>query len=297
MMRVFYPLILMLIAATVAATVAGAQPAEPPMEALVLSDGDNDVQWNSAEATMEPDATHARSGQAMRFHVDVNHETGEPNYPIGWPRTYITVPEDVRDWSKWDFIDFWVYTETSREALPSTPLGFIVRCPDKANSSSTTLSDLRIGDWAHFRFPVADLPNPADCTGVQFYISESNYNHGDVLDFWIDDLALLRYAQPTIISAAPLNRVHYADVSVLRVRVELTGMEDDERAEVLTKLVRNGSPVRQSSARLGPGVHTIPLDVGADTAAGDYEVQTQIVASDRTLTAPVRIVSSPWEAE
>ncbi len=293
MMRILYPLILMLIAATVAC----AQPAEPPMEALVLSDGDSGAQWNIAEATMEPDATHARSGQAMRFHVDVNHETGEPNYPIGWPRTYITVPEDIRDWRAWDFIDFWVYAETSRDSLPSTPLGFIVRCPDKANSFSMTLSEVRKDEWAHFRIATADLPNPADCTGLQFYISESNYSHGDVLDFWIDDVALLRYAEPTIISATPLNRVHYSDVSVLRVRVELTGMDEGASAEVLTKLISNGAPVRQSNARLGAGAHTIPLEVGANTPAGDYEVQTQIVGSDRTLSEPVRVVSSPWEAE
>ena len=293
MMRVFYPLILMFIAATVAC----AQPAEPLMEALVLSDGDSEVQWGVAEATMEPDATHARSGQAMRFHVDVNHETGQPDYPIGWPRTFTSVPEESRDWREWDFIDFWVYAETSREALPSTPVGFIVRCPDKANSLSTTLSEVRKDEWAHFRMATADLPDPADCTGLRVFISESNYGHGDVLDFWIDDVALLRYAEPTIISATPLNRVHYSDVAVLRVRIELTGMDEGASAEVLTKLIRNGSPVRQSSARLGAGVHTIPLDVDANTPAGDYEVQTQIVGSDRTLNEPMRIVSSPWEAE
>ena len=293
MMRIFYPLILMLLVATVAA----AQPAEPPMEALVLSDGDSGTQWTIAEATMAPDDTHARSGQAMRFHIDVNHETGQPDYPIGWPRTYTNVPEGERDWRAWDFVDFWVYAETSREALPSSPVGFIVRCPDKANSLSTTLAEVRKDEWTHVRMATADLPNPADCTAVQFYISESNYDHGDVVDFWIDDLALLRYAEPTIISATPLTRVHYADVSVLRVRVELTGMDEGASAEVLTKLICNDSPVRQSSARLGPGVHTIPLDVGANTPAGDYEVQTQIVGSDRTLNEPVRIVSSPWEAE
>lgn len=266
------------------------------MEALVLADGDSGSEWVSAEATMEPDAEHARDGRAMHFHIDVNHETGQPDYPIGWPRTYLRVPDELKDWSGWDFIDFWLFADTSREKFPDTPLGLIIRCPDRNSQWQTTLSPVR-GEWAHFRFELSNAPDPTNCAAVQLFISESNYNHGDVLDFWIDDLSLLRYAEPTIIGMQPLNHVHYADVAVVRVQVELTGMDEGESAEVLARLVGGGSTVRQTTARLGPGVHTLPLEVGGALPTGDYEVQAQIVGGERTVNAPVRVISSPWEVE
>jgi hypothetical protein len=290
-MRFVYPLMVLLFAPALAV----AQAEDPAMESFVIANGDSGSEWTSAEATMAPDDTHSRDGSAMRFHIDVNHETGQPDYPIGWPRTHTPVPEEHQDWTQWDFVDFWLYAETSRESLPGTPLGFIVRSPDRPNSFNTSLKAARKGQWVHFRFPTSDMPSPPECTRVQFYISEANYKHGDTIDFWIDDLALLRYAEPTIIGMQPLNRVHYADAGVVRVQIELTGLEDGESAEVLARLVCNGSPVRQGTARLTSGVQTIPLKVGGSMPVGDYQIEARIVGSDRAVTEPMRVISSPWE--
>ena len=278
-------------------TVVGAQAEEPSMETLVLADGDGKSEWHSAEATMRPDATHAVEGRAMRFHVDVNHETGQPDYPIGWPRTYISMPEDARDWRKWDFVEFWLYAHTSRESLPNTPLGFIVRSPDKPNSYHRTVHEAQKGKWTRVRVPTSDMPRPDECRAVQFFISESNYNHGDVLDFWIDGLALVRYAEPTVISMRPVGRVQYADTGVVRIEVGMTGLEEGQTAELLLRLVRDSETVHRGSAVLRSGIQTVPLEVGGDLDAGCYELQAQIAGSQRTVTETTRVISSPWEEE
>jgi len=268
---------------------------EPRMEKLVLSDGDSDSKWHTAEATMGPDDTRAMDGRAMRFHIDVNHKTGQPDYPIGWPRTYQSMPEDTRDWRKWDFVEFWLYADTSRNSLPGTPLGFIVRSPDKPNSYHRTVHEVQKGKWTRVRVPTSDMPSPTDCRAIQFFISESNYNHGDVLDFWIDDLALLRYAEPTVISMRPLGRVQYADTDVIRIEVGMTGLEEGKTAELLMRLVRDSETVRQSSAILRSGIQAVPLKVVGNLDTGDYELQAQITGSQRTVAETIRVISSPWE--
>jgi hypothetical protein len=277
--------------------VAAAQPDEPPMETRVLADGHGNSEWHTAEATMRPDATHAMEGRAMRFHIDVNHETGQPDYPIGWPRTYLSLPENARDWRKWDFVEFWLYADTSRNSLPGTPLGFIVRSPDKPNSYQRTVHEAHKGKWIHVRVPTSDMPSPGQCTAVQFFVAESNYNHGDVLDFWIDGLALVRHAQPTVISMQPLGRVQYADADVVRIEVGMTGLEEGQTAELLARLVRDGQTVRRSSAVLRSGIQTVPLELGGKLDAGCYELQAQIAGSRRTVTRTIRVISSPWEEE
>lgn len=294
-MRVILPILIAAVAVPATLSPLSAQPAEPPMDELVLADGDSGSEWVAAEATMQPDDVHARAGRAMHFHIDVNHETGEPNYPIGWPRTYLSIPEGERDWSGWDFIDFWIYTGSSRESLPATPLGFIVRCPDKSSSFNTTLSDVKLGEWVHFRFPVSSLPDPTDCAAVQFFISESNYRHGDVLDFWIDDLRLLRYSQPTIISVQPLNQVVYRDQPVLRIELRLSGLEEGATVPVEVGLRGDDWEVRTTET-LGPGRATVPLSLRG-ALPGACEAWARVAGSDRTLTQPVRVVSSPWEVE
>lgn len=286
----------LLLAAVLMTTIAFAQDDGPPMERRILADGDTDSEWVPAEAEMTPSDEHAREGRAMHFHVDVNFETGQPDYPIGWPRTYLRVPEDMRDFSEWDFIDFRLYAETSRESFPSTALGFIVRCPDRNNQWQTTLEPVK-GEWVHYRFPVTNVPDPTNVHAIQLFISESNYRHGDVLDFWVEDLALLRYAEPTIARMQPLSEVIYSDSQVLRVRVRLTGMEEGATAEVLARLIRGGQTVHQSSAKLPPGTHTIPLRLDGGLEDGRYGVRTQIVGSEHTVESTVRVVPSPWEGE
>lgn len=291
------PLLLALIAgsAVLAALMPlSAQPAEPPMDERVLADGEVDSTWSASEATMEPDDTHARAGRAMRFHIDVNHETGEVNYPIGWPRTYLAFPEGDRDISGWDFLDFWVYAESSREALPGTPLGLTIRCPDRNSAFNATLGAVRLGEWVHFRFPVSSLPDPTNCAAIQFFISESNYQHGDVIDFWLDDLRLLRYAEPTIIALQPLNQVVYRDQPLLRIAVDLTGLDAGATARVEVGLRRDGEQMTVAAAELGAGLATIPLPL-AGARPGVCEAWARVAGSERTLTQPVRVVSSPWE--
>ncbi len=290
--RLAWPLVLILVVADAMA----AEAPEPPMERCVLADGDSQSKWHPAEAAMEPDPQHARAGRAMRLHIDVDHFAGERAYPIGWPRAYTPIAADRQDWSKWDFLDFWVFTETSREALPGTPLGLIVRSPDKANSFHRPLTELQKGQWTHFRVPVAKLPDPAHCTAVQFAIAESNYAHGDVVDFWIDDLALLRYAEPTLLAVRPQRQVIYADARTLRVEIELTGLEEGENANVDVALRRDGHTVASTTVALPPGITGIVLPI-QQAEPGTCEVQASVAGASRTLTSPVRVITSPWRVE
>ncbi len=269
---------------------------QPKMEALTIADGDSAEGWNVAEATMTPSGTHAREGKALNFHIDVDHTTGQPDYPIGWPRTYHNNPEDQRDWSQWDFLDFSLYADTSREKLPGTPLGLILRCPDRAGSWSRTLSEATKGEWVHFRFPLADIPNISNCTAIQFFISESNYKHGDVVDFYVDELALLRYAEPTIVSLRPLQGLVYGDADSLRIEVDVSGMKEAERRLIHLHLKRGAEGAATSVAEVTQGRQTLLLTWAGDRLeVGDHTLEAGIEGGSVTKTASVRVVPSPWE--
>ena len=144
-----------------------AQQGPPPkMERLVLADGESGAGWNSSEATMEPSAAHARSGRALDFHVKVDYNAGEANYPVGWPRTYLDIPPGEQDWSGWDMLQLWIYSDTSREQLPVTAAGLIVRSADGTNIERS-LTELRKGEWTQITVPISSLSDPHHVPSVQ----------------------------------------------------------------------------------------------------------------------------------
>ncbi len=73
-----------------------------------------------------------------------------------------------------------------------------------------------------------------------------------------------------------------------------TGLDEGATAQVEVGLRRDGQELVRKGATVGAGVATIPLPL-AGARPGMCEAWARVAGSDRTLTQPVRVVSSPWE--
>ena len=154
-----FPLVLLLAGfASGAPAVVSAQ--DDPFERLSLEDGSGADRWGAAEATATVSAEHARLGDtSLLFHIDVDHTTGQPDYPIGWPRIHWKPPEELRDWSDWDFVQLVIHTGTSRESLPGKPIGFILHTPDRARQHNRQLTEVQPGETTTIAIPLSEIPN------------------------------------------------------------------------------------------------------------------------------------------
>ncbi|MBM4019843.1 MAG: hypothetical protein FJ288_16235 [Planctomycetes bacterium] len=251
--------------------------------------------WSAAESAVAAETSRVKAGgAAMRWHIAVDHFGGEAKYPIGWPRVSRALRGTERDWSGWDFLEFWIYSETSREKLPSAPLALLVRVEAGEGSWSRPLTELKKGEWVRFVVPVADLPRPEAVQQVMFSISDSNYRHQDQVTFTIADLALVRYAAPTLLDFAPEQGVMFADAAGVAVRFRVTGLGPGETAETLCELRRDGAVVSRAAAAAGRGAHRLVLPLGEKRPApGAYEVVARI-GTGPPQRAAVRLVQSPW---
>ncbi|MBM3498992.1 MAG: hypothetical protein FJX74_10015 [Armatimonadetes bacterium] len=280
------------IAALGVALAAAAQEA-PRMERVSIEDGSGAARWGPAEATVEQSAEFAGpDGKSLCLHIDVDHTAGEPNYPVGWPRMALKPPPEMQDWSRFDFLELVIHTETSREALPATPLGFIAHTPDKANAYNRTLTELRKGETTTLTIPLSQIPRHNLVPHLQFYISESNYRHGDVLDFYIDDLALTRYAAPTVSDFAPLQSIAFADAATLGARFRLLGVEEGKTAVVQAVLRQGGATVADAEWELLRGEHEAWLSLTTPLKPGGADLELSLGESRQT--ARVRFVASPY---
>ncbi len=93
-------------------------------------------------------------------------------------------------WTEYEFLEFSIFTESSRTNLPNVPLGVSIYMPDRKNSFNRQLKELKTGQWTDFKIPLKELSDPAQCSEMQFSLSESEYKDGDVVDFWIDGMIL-----------------------------------------------------------------------------------------------------------
>jgi hypothetical protein len=280
--------------AAIILAVAAIANAEPVMEKHLLFDSASPKDWWPSESTIEFSPTRVKiNASALHWHVPVDYYAGEAKYPIGWPRFSRSFPEPARDWSAWDYLHMWIYTSSSRPTLPREPVGLGLYVPDRANAYSIRLTELKLNEWVEIKIPMAKIPRPNDVRHIQFHISESDYKHGDKLDLFIDDLALLRYAQPTILDFAAETTVMFADAKTVAARFQLSGVKPGDAVPLMCELRRDGKVVARSTTQASRGPQRISLGLGKKLTPGNYDLAAR-AGNGSEVTSNVRLVESPW---
>lgn len=279
---------------------AAAQPCpagDAALETRLLFGADSAKTWSVAESTLASSGERVKTSQAsLHWHVTVDYHAGEVKYPIGWPRVSHAIPEESRDWSDWEFLQMWIYTETSREGLPRDPVGLGLHTPDKASAYHQPLAELRKGEWVKLAIPIAGIPRCGDVRQIQFHIAESNYRHGDTLDLFIDGLALVRHATPVLAEFAPETPVVFGDARYLPLRLQVLGVKGAELAGIDCELRGQGRAVASGHWEVARGPQRCVLDWGpGPLAPGAYELVARTASSPSPAGSSLRVVASPWE--
>lgn len=254
--------------------------------------------WSPAESKVQVSTAVTRDATAsLQWQVIVDYETGEPKYPIGWPRVSRTLPAGpLRDWSDWDYLHCWVFVATSRETLPAIPAGLGLHTPDRASAFQRTLSELKAREWVELKLPIAQIPRHQDVRQIQFHIAELNYRDGDRLDFYFSDLALIRNAAPTMLEFVAESAVIFADARQIPLRLHLAGVAAEAQVQVSVELRRGSHVATRRTFAASRGVQRLWFELEPPTVApGDYELHAEISAPPSAATARVRVVQSPWQ--
>ncbi|MBC7289419.1 MAG: hypothetical protein H5T86_15530, partial [Armatimonadetes bacterium] len=186
-----------LLAAAVAAAAASAGPPQPRIEILASQSLDwltEDITWENSggpEGAVAVAPEDARVGtKAIRFRVNVDWYN-EGKYPQGWPSFQFRPPKPL-DLSGYDLISFWVRaTSTRPEGRPI--FRFILHTAGELRINRP-IAGLTWNQWHRATFDLSRVPRLNEVTLIHFYICESDYAHGDRLEFVVDgfELAKLR---------------------------------------------------------------------------------------------------------
>ncbi len=132
-----------------------------------------------------------QGGKALHLHVEIDHknaeEVGKVKYPMGWPKVSRQYPKPI-DLSSYDFLEFDVYFHSRDGVDPDVAMHAAFMDSDGREFYRKNLVNLRHGKWAHEKLCIRALPGAADFRALRFTISESMYDDGSVIDFYIDNL-------------------------------------------------------------------------------------------------------------
>ena len=287
-----------LLAMTLTAVRGSGAPAAAPtgdIERRALIDVTSANAWSPAEATLTPTVEKTSGQKALFFHVPVDWKGGEKAYPIGWPRITLDLPAAAQDWSRFEKLRFRVLLKTACKNLPPAPLHLNVSSGGQRQNWGRDATGLQKDRWTEFSFNVADIPFNTQVRSMQFFVSESEYRDGDVLDFYLADVELVRHARPTLTAITPLTAVAFADDPAMPVLVEMAGVGPGEQALVEIALTRDGKTVASKKMSLGQGVTRVTLALPAGLAAGPYSLTAR--AASGHAAATVTLAPSPWQKE
>ena len=261
------------------------------VERLALIDGKSSAGWQCEESTLT--AAEVDGTKALLFRVQVNWEGGEPNYPIGWPRIQFRTAPGQGDWRKWEQIRLRVYAKKAGAPFPTHPLGIAVSSGRQNVSWERNCSDLRAGAWQEFVFDPRDAPARESVSSLGVFISESDYSDGDVLDFYISDLELLRYTRPTLMIFHPLGDVAFADAKALQAIVDMLGVAAGTTAPVEIELRRGGEVIAAATTQAAEGQTQVSLPLSKPLPTGAYSLAAK--TGGRSLSCNITLVASPWQ--
>ncbi|HUT93373.1 MAG TPA: hypothetical protein VMY37_28175 [Thermoguttaceae bacterium] len=258
----------------------GKRPHEANKERLVLDDMVDVTDWYNGspeETEISSSDEHADGGKrSLKFANLVDHTKGEKNYPIGWPRAGKDMARGgISDWSEYDFFECRIYADASRERLPGTPLGVGFYHTGPKRSSSFPLKDVRKDQWTEIVIPISELIAPADVQRVQFNISESDYQHGDRVDFYISDVALTRFVHPVVAELALDRKLLYSGDRQITALYTLMGRKGLDEVTVDFEIGRDGKPAaraRGKASRHGE----LPLRIAAPLTPGTYSATLRL---------------------
>ena len=266
-------------------------------EAMHLDGLADPNRWGPSECMVSASKDLKAGGRpTLHMHIPVDHKGGEANYPIGWPRAYLKLADDEKHWGDFERFEFLLHATMTRPTPPRKALNLQIICPDRPRTTQRNLEELRLGQWVKVSVPIREIANVGETARLGLNISESDYRHGEQLDFRLGAFRLARAAEFGLAELAVLSRVLYADRAILKLRLDAVGPTGEVGKGLPLAVRGGGKTLHEQTVPVQRGRQTVTIDLtAAKLPPGTYEAVAFPGEKARQRAAAFRIVESPWQ--
>jgi hypothetical protein len=265
-----------------------------PLEYFYLDGLAEPKRWAPSECELSVSPHTVWDRKVLTMRVPVDYSTGEKNYPIGWPRMYLTMKQEEQVWHEYDRLEFQIMTEFSRPLLPKRPLVFHVY--NQQNQKNLTVMDMvAIGKWSTVQIKICDLGLVGTITRLGFNVNEADYRDKDLVAFHIGGFRLVRPKSATVTEMNTPAPALFCDSRALPLELMVEGPAKDLAAGVPVQLSDQINVVltRTDSVSRGRQTIYIPLE-GVNLSPGQYSLTAFPDAPGQRKKIAVTLTTSPW---
>ena len=248
------------------------------------------MKWNGTVASYSKGKmqTPEKGITACFTYPIIYDETGKPK-GTSWPRCTLGVPRDLRNWSKYDYLEFKVYTTFNRSDEEFLPVTLGISGAKTKSMISYTMRSLRQNEWVKVSVPLRGMKKNEPVKTMQFHLNSRRYFPNDKLVLHVGDFKLVRITQWQLVSFKMTAPAIFSDRLTLPVQYELLGpgttfavpfrIYDSKGKKVrdISLVSKRGFDYRTlASGKLHPGKYT--LSVFPDDKQRRSDVPFQVIA-------------------
>ncbi len=250
--------------------------------------------WTCWESTVQIEEELLFDRPILSQYIAVDHYGGETKHPIGWPRVHFKVKDEEGDWQDFDTLEFKVRAEVSRPEMPKIPLS--LRIENKNKKGYSLALNPTHGEWKTISIPLADLPAPQQITSLRFNISDSNYQHGDVLRFLFSGFELQRSRSCQVDKLKIVGPAIFSGGARLELEISISGPLAETARGVPLQIRQGEKILRLETLPVVRGRSDLSLDIEElRLQPGNYLLTAFPDDSARRREAPFSVIQSPWE--
>ena len=187
------------------------------------------------------DTPKKTGSKALKFQVTVDHATDGGNssgpYLIGWPRIEYIFPQNTMDMTQYDYLQMWIRVDSNRDEVADdyTYLACTISSWDSSAPrfllKQEILGSVAQKEWIEVLIPIKTIIKEQGTANenfwknimrIEIFISENMYKHGDVLEFVLDDISLIKFNSP-VLKSIEVPRYLFASDNLLHIKQLILG--------------------------------------------------------------------------
>ena len=144
--------------------------------------------WNCAVATAVKGKmlTPSKGKSACFTYPIIYDESGKPK-GTSWPRCNFSLPQKLRNWSRYDYLEFAVYTTFNRSDEEYLPATIGIGGVKTRTLVSYTIRNLAQNQWVKVSVPLRHMKKNELVRSIQFHLNARLYFPNDKLVLHVGD--------------------------------------------------------------------------------------------------------------